>query len=155
MITNVPAEADTLADHSMLTVAMVLDSFNNDETALLFARTANPAFDLAEDGKYFQGFGLESLASLTSDGIQVAINARPYIPNQPIPLYVGAKNSGSYFFKISYERAIPGNLQVWLRDNLVRDSLNLRNGNYTFAINKSDSTTFGGNRFQLVLRAAH
>jgi trimeric autotransporter adhesin len=154
-ITNSPVSADTLADRSMVNVAMVLDSTNSDETALLFVKTANPAYDGKEDGKYFQGFGLESLASLTSDGIPVAINARPYTPGQPIPLYVGARNNGSYFFRISYERTIPGNMQVWIRDNLVRDSLNLRNGNYAFTINKADSTSFGSNRFQLVLRAAH
>jgi hypothetical protein len=153
--TNAPVSVDTLADHSFIKVALVLDSINNDETELVFVKTANPAYNAMEDGKYFQGFGAESLASLTSDAVPAAINIMPYMPDQAIGLHVGAKNTGTFLFKISGERTIPHNLQVWIKDNLLRDSLNLRNGNYQFVIDKSDSTSFGSRRFQLVLRAAH
>jgi hypothetical protein len=48
---------------------------------------------------------------------------------------------------------IPQVYDIWLRDNLTKDSINLRtNTAYAFNINKNDSTTFGSNRFVVVIR---
>jgi len=153
--TTAPVNQDTLANSSFIKLALVLDSLNSDETALVFMKTANPDFNGNEDGQYLQGLGRENLASIAPDGTKMAINTMPYTPNKPIRLYAYTKNDGSYLFKMTDERTIPANLQVWVRDNLKKDSLNVRTGNYKFTVQKADTNTYGSNRFQLVLRAGH
>ncbi len=121
----------------------------------LFKKAANPNFDPAVDAQYLPGYGQVSLASISSDGTDLAINSLPYSPDKPIKLDVHAKNDGTYFFKISYERTIPANVQIWLKDAYTKDSLNVRTGNYQFKVLKADTNSYGNKRFQLVLRAAH
>jgi hypothetical protein len=147
------ANSDTLADRTQLKLALLSDSLHADETVLLFVKTADPCYNGNEDARYFQGLGLENLASLAPDGTELAINSMPYMPGKPIGLYVYGKNDGPYLLKISYETKIPDNLRVWIKDNLTRDSLDLRTGNYRFNLLKTDTNTYGSKRFWVVLRA--
>jgi len=153
--TTAPVSADTLANLSAIKLKLVLDSTNNDETMFLFKKAASQNYDPAVDAEYFAGYGQVSLASISADGTDLAINTLPYSPNKPIKLDINTKNDGTYLFKISYERTIPANVQIWLKDAYAKDSLNVRAGNYQFKVLKSDTSSYGKNRFQLVLRAAH
>jgi hypothetical protein len=64
------------------------------------------------------------------------------------------KTSGTYLLKISYERSIPADVEIWIKDTYLRDSVDVRTGNYNFNIDKADTNSFGGKRFRLVLKNA-
>ncbi len=153
--TTAPVSADTLANLSAIKLKLVQDSTNNDETMFLFKKAASSNYDPAIDAEYFAGYGQVSLASISADGTDLAINTLPYTPNKAIKLDISTKNAGTYLFKISFERTIPANVQIWLKDAYAKDSLNVRTGNYQFQVLKSDSNSYGKKRFQLVLRAVH
>jgi hypothetical protein len=49
--------------------------------------------------------------------------------------------------------AVPNTYSLWLMDGYKKDSLNMRlYPTYAFNVYKSDTTTFGSNRFKLVVR---
>ena len=68
-----------------------------------------------------------------------------------INLQVGATASGTYTLK--NEQIV--DLQVyaiWLKDASAKDSVNMRTApNYSFTVNSGDTTTFGTNRFTLMV----
>ena len=144
---------DTLADNAGLKILIAKDSINTDETMLLFDKTANPGYDPMEDGRYFMGNGQVNIASICKDGTDMAISRLPYTPGKTIGLYIRTKIDGEYLLKISYEKDFPENKHVWLRDTYLKDSLDLRKGNYIFNVAKADTNTFGSKRFQLVNKA--
>jgi hypothetical protein len=65
---------------------------------------------------------------------------------------VWANASGAYFIRAQKFYGIPGSIQIWVRDNLLKDSLELHTGNYHFNIDKTDTNTYGKRRFQIILR---
>jgi hypothetical protein len=146
---------DTLANLSALKIRACMDSTNYDETMFLFRKGATTTYNPNEDAEYLQGYGQLSLASISPDGYDLAINSLPYTPNMSMNLDMHAKNDGAYILKISYERTLPSTLQVWIRDNYTKDSVNVRKGNYSFNIKLSDTASFGHNRFQVVLKTVH
>ena len=150
-----PAYVDTLANLSGFKVKLAMDSTNYDETMFLFRKTATPAFNGSEDAEYLQGYGQVSLASIASDGTDLAINSLPYTPNMSMKLDFNTKGDGAYLLKMSFERTIPSNMQVWIRDNYAKDSLNMRTGNYKFNVVRSDANSYGKGRFQIVLKTVH
>jgi hypothetical protein len=107
-----------------------------------------------EDAVYFAGNGQVSLASVSKDGEDLSINGLPYTPCMSIGLDIHAKTSGSYLLKISYEKEIPADIEIWIKDTYLRDSVNVRTGNYSFNIDKADTNSFGGERFRLILKNA-
>ena len=73
---------------------------------------------------------------------------------QVIDLYVDAVSSCAYKLQLSQLANLSSSYQVVLRDNYLKDSLIMQQGTaYSFNINKEDSTTFAGNRFQLVINS--
>src|SRR5581483_3745394 len=81
--TTVP---DTMPNKAGFKLKISKDSVNYDEAMILFKPTAKTAFDPMEDGQYFSGFGQVSLASISSDGTDLAINTLPYTPGMAIGL---------------------------------------------------------------------
>lgn len=143
---------DTLVTNAGVKIQIAKDSINTDETMLLFDKSANPGYDPIEDARYFAGGGKVSIASICADGTEMAISRLPYTPGKLIPLFVSAKTDGKYLLKISYEKSFPADKKVWLRDTYLKDSLDLRTGNYTFDLTRADTNTFGSNRFQLLIK---
>ena len=146
------ATPDTIPDGGAFKIKMQKDSSAIDETAVIFNKTASPAFSNTSDAVYFPGFGIGSLASVTSDGISCAIQKTPFTPGKTVRLNVNAKSNGIYILKLSYLNKIPQNVNVWLMDSYMKDSLDMRVGNYAFQVIKSDTTTFGKGRFKIILR---
>ena len=151
-ITIVAANSDTIPDKAVLKLKLVKDSTNCDETTFLFDHAASLSYTPAEDAIYFQGFGAVSLSSISSDGTWMAINKLPYSPGMVVGLDFYTKADGNFFLHISYINKIPPGIQVWLRDNYLKDSVNLRKEHYNFNVIKTDTNSFGRNRFKVILR---
>ena len=131
------------------------DSTVSEQTMIRFKDGAPHAYTATIDALYKPGFGLASLSSRSADQVNLSINSVP-LPKQQhevINLNVNANNSGIYTLKLRDIAAVPQLFDVWLMDAYKKDSLDMRqNKIYSLYIDKGDSTTFGGNRFYLVIR---
>jgi hypothetical protein len=142
---------DTIPNNSAFKIQLVKDSINTDETMLLFSPSAGLSYSSSYDAPYFQGFGQVSLASISSDGIDLAIHKLPYKTGMSIGLDVRMKTSGAYSLQLSYLAKMPADVQIWVKDNYLKDSVNVRTKGYSFNVSKADTNSFGKQRFKLVL----
>ena len=113
---------------SFMRVRLTLDSLNHDNIVLVFRDGTDPKYVAEEDGVDMGGSGsLESLSALSNDNIALSVNTMP-LPKkrQVIPLVVNATSSGLYSLGINQIKNMPSDYQVWLKDNLKKDSLDLR-----------------------------
>lgn len=154
-VTTSAAIHDTIPDDAVFMIQLVKDSLNYDETMFVFNQTSDMAFEQGEDAAYFQGEGEESLASLSDDGHALAINHLPYKPAMSVKLYLNTKTDGTYFLKMGYEKKIPANIEVWVKDTYLKDSVNVSKGAYNFAVSKADTNSFGSNRFRLIIKSSN
>jgi hypothetical protein len=148
----VSTKPDTIPDKAEFKLKLGKDSTNTDETAIVFDHRSSVNYSGNEDAPYFTGFGQVSLASISADNRDLAINTLPYTPGMSIRLDIHTKTDGVYFLKMSYENGIPANIQVWLKDNYLKDSVNARTDNYIFNVSKADTNSFGSKRFKLILK---
>jgi trimeric autotransporter adhesin len=132
---------------------MALDTINSDETIIAFNNQSKTTFVPAEDARYKVGSGKVSLSSLSSDNVQIAINQMPLaLKGDTIKLQVGATASGTYTLKMGAIKGIPAIYAIRLKDAFTKDSVNMRTTpNYSFTVNIGDTTTFGANRFKLLI----
>jgi hypothetical protein len=141
--------------NQFLMLKLSKDAINSDETMIRFKKTAHNNYNRSEDAIYFQGMGGVSLASFSSDNIQMAINEMPLPKLSPlsIGLMVLAKTDGIYKLQMVNISEIPQLYDIWLMDAYKQDSLDMRhNSTYLFNVYKKDTSTFGNNRFRLVIR---
>jgi hypothetical protein len=140
----------------LLRLKLYIDQYNYDDIVIGFNAGASPLYNPYQDSKYLQGIDApEGLSSFSSDGVPLSINLLPLPKQTPdvIRLDVEAQNSGPITLKRTELDQLPGIYEVWLIDNYKKDSLNLRtDSNYVFTINKSDTASFGANRFKVVVR---
>jgi len=141
--------------NQFLMLKLSKDAINSDETMIRFKKTAHNSYNRSEDAIYFQGMGAVSLASFSSDNMEMAINEMP-LPNLSplsIRLMVLAKTDGIYKLQMVNISEIPLLYDIWLTDAYKQDSLDMRhNSTYLFNVYKNDTTSFGNNRFRLVIR---
>ena len=64
---------DTIPDHSAFKIKLVKDSTSSDETMLTFNHLGSRIYSANNDAPYLQGFGQVSLASVSRDGVDLAI----------------------------------------------------------------------------------
>lgn len=145
-------QQDTVPDGGSFKVKILKDTVSVDETLVIFNHTASTMYVNSQDAVYFPGFGIASIASITSDGRPCAIQKLPYVQQYPIGLSVNTRNDGIYSLSLSYLSQIPPTMGVWLKDRYMQDSLDLRVGNYAFQVIKSDTNTYGTGRFKVVVR---
>jgi hypothetical protein len=145
-------QRDTVPDGGAFKIAIQKDSVQVDETVVAFFHTASSMYFNSQDAVYFPGYGIASISSLTSDGISCAIQELPYLQDNAVRLKVGASSDGTYILKLNYISQIPKSIRFWLKDKYTKDSLNMREGNYTFQVIKADTNTYGKGRFAVVLR---
>ncbi len=136
-----------------LRLRMALDSINSDETVISFKNQAKTSYVFNEDAPYMQGTGKVSLASLSSDNKLIAINTMPLaIHGDTVALNVGAAKYATYSISLNSIQGIPELYDIWLMDKFVKDSVNLRTtATYNFDIT-TDKSSFGANRFVMVVR---
>jgi hypothetical protein len=98
--------------------------------------------------------GAVVVSSLSSDNIRLAVNHMPdYAKGIQVKLYANARADGLYNLKIEGIRNIDTLYDIYLIDHYKKDSLDIRRyGSYAFNIYKSDTSSFGGNRFELSVR---
>jgi hypothetical protein len=153
-VAALPLKTDTLPDMAYFKLKMMKDSFNYDETAIMFDHLATLNYDQGLDSPYFKGWGAESFFSLSDDGMLLAINRLPYKNGLVIPLGVESQADGLYVMKMNGKRGLPADLQIWLKDAFMKDSTNLSSASYSFQVNKIDTASYGKSRFKLCLRCA-
>jgi len=137
-----------------LRLQMAKDSINTDDIYIGFDSQASPNYVPDQDAPYKVGNGLVSMRSYSADSVMLAINKLPLpgATQRAIPLYASAKAYGTYTINLTELEAIPQIYEVWLMDKFNKDSLDIRhNPTYTFDIT-TDTNSYGGNRFQLVIR---
>ncbi len=140
----------------LLRLKMVLDAYNNDDIAIGFYPTATTQYNNQLDSRYMPGIDApEGLSSLSSDNVRLSVNVVPLPAIAPliIRLDVESQSSNAFTLERTQLDSIPQIYDIWLMDKYSKDSINLRTTNsYAFNINKSDTTTFGANRFTVVIR---
>ena len=140
----------------LLRLQLVMDQFNNDDIAIGFLSTATTQYNNQLDSRYLPGIDApEGLASFSSDNVPLSVNIVPLPATAPlvIRLDVEAQKSGPFTLARTQLDSIPPVYDVWLMDKYAKDSLNLRtNTSYAFNVNKSDTASFGSNRFTVVIR---
>ncbi len=138
-----------------LRLRMAMDTVNIDETVIRFNSNAKSTYTFNVDAPYRAGSGKVSMYSLSSDNKALGINTLP-LPKQVqtrISLNVNAAADGVYTLNMADIKSVPTLYEVWLMDAYKKDSVDLRaNPTYSFNISKSDETSFGPNRFSLVIR---
>jgi trimeric autotransporter adhesin len=148
----IATKADTIPDGAMVGIKLVKDSINSDETLLVFDHTSSPNYNPMEDARYLAGMGQVSLASVSADGIDLSINSSKYIYGMSIPLDVHTRVTSAVYLEISREHNIPAVMQIWVKDNYLKDSVNLCTQVYHFVADKTDTSTFGNKRFKVFFK---
>lgn len=138
-----------------LRLQLTLDSINNDNILFDFDPKAKTNYVPGEDAPSMAGFGIVSLASLSSDRVPLAINVLPLTQKGlSIALRVNAKYDGIYKLTLTSLKAIPDSYSIYIKDGYKKDSLDLRlYPSYAFNIFKADTASFGINRFKLLIRS--
>ncbi|HVW13805.1 MAG TPA: T9SS type A sorting domain-containing protein [Mucilaginibacter sp.] len=126
-----------------------------DQTLIRFNSQASTDFSYAIDAPYKTGYGAVSLATRSSDNVDLSINTVPLpkLKSESIRLNVNASKDGIYNLAIIDIVSVPQLFDIWLMDAYTKDSVDMRhNKSYSFNIYKSDSASFGPKRFTLVIR---
>ncbi|MGN6637298.1 MAG: T9SS type A sorting domain-containing protein, partial [Mucilaginibacter sp.] len=141
------------ASNQYLRLQVAADSVNTDDIIIHFNSSATTAYNANIDAPYKQGFGTVSLASMSSDHVALAINTVPLpTKSETISLNVNATVSGSYKLNIKDIAAVPDVYGLSLIDKYAHDTVDMRKtAVYSFTINKTDTSSFGANRFVLVI----
>jgi hypothetical protein len=137
-----------------LRVQLAMDAANFDNILIDFNPAAHAAYVRSEDAPAMSGMGAESLSSLSSDGVSLAINQLPLVSSgTTVALAVNAKATGTYNLNLLTVSSIPATIDIWLKDNYKKDSLDFRlYPSYAFNLDKADTNSFGSHRFSVVLR---
>jgi hypothetical protein len=153
---SAPVNEIASATNPILSFKLIKDSINMDDVVLAFNNRTDNKFSDTDDAEDMNGNGaLVSLSLISSDNIAASIKQikLPQKKQQVIKLLADAKSNGRYQIQMLQRSELPPAYDVWLMDNLTKDSLDLKhNSTYTFNINKSDTNTFGRNRFKIVVR---
>jgi len=149
---SIAPKPDTIPDKAAFKIKLVEDENDYDETIFLFDHESGLSYSQDEDGEYLPGFGQVSLASISSDGTDLSVNRLPYRSGMSIGLDVHTKTDGAFSLGISYENKVPGNIQIWIKDTYLKDSIEVHKGNYSFNVSRADTNSFGNKRFKLILK---
>jgi hypothetical protein len=91
-----------------------------------------------------------NVMGITTDGVIVQWDGIPYKAGVTVPLFVSAA-SGQYALRAYYLRGFPQDIHIWCKDNYLKDSVDLRKGNYEFIVDHADTNQFGKKRFEIIL----
>ena len=148
-------KAENKSSFQYLRLKLIKDAVNTEDIVIQFKPAASQRYIFNEDAKYLRGFGDVSLSSISSDSVNLAINALPLPGKQPesLRLNVQAKNSATLRLTLTDLSAVPKLYDVWLIDKFANDSLDMRqNKTYAFKLDKEDIASYGPDRFLLVIR---
>jgi hypothetical protein len=140
----------------LLRLKLIINTYNYDDILIGFNSAASTKYNGNEDSEYWPGpNAAEGLSSFSSDGFQLSQNYLPLPKQTPLVIRLDAEatNSGPFTLERTQLDSLPPIYEVWLVDNYRKDSLDLRiASSYKFIIDKTDTATFGKNRFYVVVR---
>ena len=133
-----------------LRLELAKDSVNKEETVLVFNSDASAAYVAGEDALYFPSTGEVSLSNVAGNKA-LAINQLPFsAQRQTHPLNVRVTSPGPYQLNLTEITNVPPIFDIWLKDALRKDSVDLKNNpSYSFTV--PGDTTGTGSRFSLVI----
>jgi len=139
---------------SYIRLRMIQDSSHSDLAYIRFNENYKPTFDSAEDIGDLNADGQTVFfGSMTSDSVEVDVNSMPSVQKKlSFYLSVNASTSGNYTIKKQDLVGIDEVYDVWLVDHFKNDTVNLRTtDSTTFAIDKTNSLTYGNSRFEIAI----
>lgn len=151
MAAQPPATSDALTGFYM---KMEKDNLLYDYCGIYFKNGYSAKYE-SGDAVYLAGpTAPVSMTSLSSDGVKTSVNLLPdYHNGSRVKLNVAANATGIYNLKLEGVRNIDTLYDIYLMDHFKKDSLDIRRyGTYVFNLVSTDTTTFGANRFELVIR---
>ncbi|MGZ4000911.1 MAG: hypothetical protein ACXVIY_09800, partial [Mucilaginibacter sp.] len=92
-----------------------------------------------------------SVFGMTTDGRQAEIDGIPYKAGVTVPLQVTCATSGQFVLRAYYLRWFPADIHIWCKDKFLKDSVDLRKGNYSFTIDRKDTSQYGIKRFSIIM----
>jgi hypothetical protein len=143
------------ASGQYLRLEMNADTIHYEDAIVAFNNANKIGYEPHLDVRYKLGHNIVSLSTLSSDNVQLGINKQPLPGNERriIGLHVDVAANGTYHFNLRQVIGLPKLYDVWLLDAYKRDSIDLRAAvTYDFAVDKSDSSSFGSNRFSLLIK---
>jgi len=145
------------AYNTFMRMKLITDTINYQDMVIGFNSTSTTSFNPSEDSEFLPGSGsVQALAAFSSDSVKASAKWVPLPKNNlnlAIRLNVGVKTSGLYTLKRTDLAALPILYEVWLMDDHKKDSLDIRNNTtYAFDVDLSDTSTYGANRFRVVVR---
>jgi len=149
-------KGSAIAEEPLLRLQMFKDMESTDEIVVRMSSTASDKSVYNEDAVDMGGIAPPvSLSAMSADSVKLAIDLVSYPTKRKaevVPLYVDAAASGAYKLNLNQVSYLQPSYQVMLRDLALKDSLIMQQGSsYSFNIDKGDSSTFAGGRFQLVI----
>ncbi len=136
-------------------IRLTLASADNlrDETVIYFSDKATDEFDDFDALKHFNKDGYQNLSSLSPALDNYAINAMPFPDKQKrIPLDIRDVRTGSYSLSFAEFSSLPQSLRIQLEDKYENTITDIRESSvYSFEVNKDNSSTFGPERFSLIM----
>ena len=145
----------SVKDLSGLHLQITQDSITYTQTGIYFNTKWADQFNTTEDAMDLDGAAPKVyLSSYSSDGARLSINQLgDYSKGKTVKLFVKATTSG--LFKLSLvdiSNIDTADYDIYLRDHHNKDSLDIRrHPSYNFNIVTTDTTTYGANRFDLVI----
>ena len=130
------------------------DSINYDGIGLFFNKNGIANYD-KDDAADMDGMTPSVyLSSYSADNRRLAINKMPTVnADMRIKLFVDATSTANQQLKITDMVNIAPKYTVYVIDHHLKDSVQLTpNSPYNFSINRSDTTTLGANRLELVFK---
>lgn len=130
------------------------DTVNKDDILLFFDKKNKAAYDHEEDSLDPGGLNaILDLSSLASNGEILSINALPEMGSVPeVRLFTHTTTSGELGMYWNADD-ISSQFELLFEDRLLQTSKNMRKETaYHFVVNKADSTTFGKNRFRILIK---
>ncbi len=140
-----------LASTKIRVKLLKVNAENADETLIVLRE--NEKSDYADSDVPRSGGETVFLSSLSTDAKELAINYMPEISAvSSIPLSVNASSNGNYLLEVELTD-LPLGYSVQLKDKYLGSLTGLvANGNsYSLTIDKAKATSFGANRFELLI----
>jgi hypothetical protein len=152
--------ANTLAPSayaSYIRLKLVTDTVNFSDMVVGFNPKSAETFNTLEDSRFASGMGnLQAISAISSDNIKVSAKWVPLpkgTANLVVPINVFESASGQYTLQRTDLMQVSPLYEIWLMDKHNKDSLDIKNNtNYVFDVDLADTTSYGANRFEVVIR---
>ncbi|WP_216846657.1 S-layer family protein, partial [Mucilaginibacter sp. L196] len=139
---------------SGLHLQITQDTLTSTQTGIYFSKSWSDSYSPKEDAVDLDGTSVY-LSSYSSDNKRLSINQLGDYSGtnrKVVKLFVSAASYGAYNLSLADIKNIDTLYNVYLRDHMLNDSVNLRTAKTPYNFNiTTDTASYGANRFDLVL----